>query len=274
MDIFLAGSPVSLVVPLQDRNGNTVEASAVEYRVVKQGGEELLARTALAGFAGDSEVTIEIPAALNELPVIDQDTLALRETRTVELFLTVTGGTIVISSSYVLERPDPLVVGLNSFQSLADAEMNALDIPGLNGWLAATERDKLAALVDARSRIAQLRFASLDWSQDSLQYGTTGRVTAGPFAFEGDLNDLKPAEFGRLTERFRLALCRAQVAEADALLGGDPVDVRRQEGLMLESIGEVKQMFRPGKPLDLPISKRALRYLSPYISFAKRIGRG
>ena len=45
MDIFLAGSPVSLVVPLQDRNGNTVEASAVEYRVVKQGGEELLART-------------------------------------------------------------------------------------------------------------------------------------------------------------------------------------------------------------------------------------
>lgn len=274
MDIFFAGSPVSLVVPLQDRNGGLIEASAVEYRITKQGGEEVLPRTALIGFAGDAEVTIDIPGALNELAPIEAETLALREVRNVELYLTIAGGTAQISKSYILERIDALVSGLNSFQTLPEAEMNALDVPGLNGWAAASERDKLAALVDARLRIVQLRFVSFDWSQDSLQYAFDGRTTAGPFAFEGDLGDLRPADYARLPERFRLALCKAQVVEADALLGGDPVDVRRQEGLMLESIGEVKQMFRPGKPLDLPVSKRALRYLSPYISFAKRIGRG
>ena len=42
---------------------------------------------------------------------------------------------------------------------------------------------------------------------------------------------------------------------------------------MLESIGESRQMFRSTKPLDLPISKRALGYISQFVTFSKKIGR-
>lgn len=289
MDVFLAGTPVSLVVSLQDRSGNAIEASAVEYRIIKQGGEEVFPRAVLDSFAGDEEVTIEIPAHLNDLASVDHstmthrhvDSVSVREVRTVELYLTVGGNTVLMTKSYVLEPAESLVPGLNSFQTLPEAEMMALDVPGLHGWAGATEREKMAALVDARARIIQLRFnllnSNINWGQDNLNFvpeGTYPTPYAGVFMFNGNLGLLTPAHYGRLPPRFKSALCKAQVVEADVLLGGDPTDDRRKDGLMLESIGEVKQMFRPGKPLDLPISKRALRYLSPFVSFSKRIGRG
>jgi hypothetical protein len=268
MDIFLAGTPVALTVALQDRNGNALEAASVEYRIVNQAGDEVLPRAALTSFGGGSEAVIEVPAGLNAVATIDPatvtaamiDSFFVRESRTVELFVTDdVGNTVLLTKTYTLEPAETLIAGLNSFQSFSQAELVAMDIPQLAGWNTSNEKDKIAALIEARLQICQLRFSLLN---SNVNFG------------QDNLALVTPSNFVNLPPRFKLALCRAQVTQADAILGGDPVDVRRKEGLILESIGEVKQMFRGGKPLDLPVSKRALKYLSPFVSFSQRIGRG
>lgn len=292
MDIFLAGTAVTLAVQLQDRNGNELAAQSVEYRIAKQDGTEVLAKTALAGFvAGSTTATIAVPAGLNSIAAIDPmtitpaqiDSFSPREVRTVELFLNVDGNTIVVLTSYALEPADTLIPGLNSFQSFAQAELSAMEVSGLEAWSGASEHDKINALIDARVSICRLRFnllgTNINWGQDNLNYvpeGTypTPYAGAGMFMFNGNLALMTPAQFAKLPPRFVAALRKAQVAEADFLLGGDPLDERRRSGLMLESIGEVRQMYRPGKPVEMPVSKRALKYVSPFISFSKRIGRG
>jgi hypothetical protein len=290
MDIFLAGTSVALAVPLQDRNGNALDVASIEYRIVNQAGAEVLARTALTTFVGGSEAVIEVPAGLNAVATIDPATITagmidsffVRESRTVELFCTdAVGNTVLLTSTYALEPAETLIAGLNSFQNFTQAQLVAMDIPQLVGWNGSNEKDKIAALIEARLQICQLRFniinSNVNWGQDNLNYVPEGAYPtpyAGMFMFNGNLALITPSNFTRLPPRFKLALCRAQVAQADAILGGDPVDVRRKEGLILESIGEVKQMFRGGKPLDLPVSKRALKYLSPFVSFSQRIGRG
>ena len=290
MNIYLAGTAVVLTVDLQDRNGNAIEGSSVEYRIVDQDGNEILARGPLDSFGSGSEAVVEIPASLNAVATIDPatitanqiDTYFVRESRTVELYvLDDAGNTALITASYALEPSETLITGLNSFQSFPQAQLTAFDLPGLDGWSAANEKDKIAALIEARLHICQLRFniinSNVNWGQDNMNYVPEGAYPtpyAGMFMFNGNLALITPSNFINLPARFKTALRRAQVAEADSILGGDPVDVRRKEGLILESIGEVKQMFRGGKPLELPVSKRALRYVSPFISFSQRIGRG
>ena len=295
MDVYLAGTAVTLLVPLQDRSGNKLDVASIDYRVVAQDGTEVVARTALSGFApGDADAAIVIPAGVNQIAAVPAtinssqiDQFSSREARTVELFLTDSNGnSLMVAKSYALESSDPLIVGLNSFQTFSQADLTSLDIPNLDAWDSASEHDKIAALIDARSRICQLNFwllnSNVNWGQDNMNYVPEGSYQtpyasgskSRMFIFNGNLSLLTPAQFSKLPARFLLALRKAQVTEANEIMGGNPVDERRREGLMLESIGEVKQMFRPSKPLDLPVSKRTLKYLSHFVTFAKRIGRG
>ena len=68
------------------------------------------------------------------------------------------------------------------------------------------------------------------------------------------------------------AIAKAQIAEADFMMGGDTVEDKRRTGLMSETVGESSNMFRPGKPLVLAGSEKALRYLTGYITWSRRIG--
>lgn len=290
MDIYLAGSALNITVTLSDRNGNALDAASVDYRIVNQTGAEVLARTSLSDFGGGSEVSIAIPAPLNTVAIVDPmavtfsqvDSITVREVRTIELFVVDgLGNTQLIQQSYALEPADTLIVGLNSFQTYAQADLGALDIPNTMGWDGAYEKDRIAALVEARWRIVQLRFAllnsNLNFGQDNLNYvpeGTYPTPYTGMFMFNGNLAVLSPKQFVLLPARFLAALRKAQVAEADSLLGADPVLAKRGDGVILESIGEVKQMYRSGKPLELPVCKAALRYLSPFVTFSKKMGRG
>ena len=296
MEIYLTGTDVNQAVTLQDRNGNALDVESVSYRVVDMNDVELVALTLLDSFtSGDTLATVFVPAVDNTIVEVPADasitsrqidTFNTREIRTVELAcLLASGNTVMLKSSYGLEHSDPLRIGINSFQALPQAELTALDIPGVSAWDAAADVDKIAALIAARSHICQLNFwllnSNTNWGQDSLCYVPEGSYTSpyagggqNIFIFNGNVSLLTPTQYGRLPERFKSALRLAQLAEANSILGGDPTAARRQEGLLLESIGEVKQMFRAGKPIDLPVCKSALRYLSAFVTFSKRIGRG
>ncbi len=280
MDVFLAGTDVTLSVQLQDKNGNPITVTGIEYRVTDQNGAEVVTRSTLNGFvSGSPQASIPVPAEINALP-----DGVVSGVRNVDLFCVVAGNTVVMSAPYGIETADPLQIGVNSFQNIAQAEFLALSIPNTPSWDAAVSQDRVAALIDARSHIVQLNFSQLNsninWGQDSLNFVPEGTYSTnyvssnGMFLFNGNLALLTPQQFSKLPEKFVFALRQAQLVEADAILGGNVVEGRRREGLMLETIGDVKQMYRPGKPLDLPVCKRALGYLSYFVTFAKRIGRG
>ncbi|MDY7537610.1 hypothetical protein RGU72_04995 [Undibacterium sp. 5I1] len=279
MDIFLAGTAVNLITVLSDKSGNPLKVTSIEYRISDESGTELVPLQALSGFVAESpQAVIEVSAENN----IIADTAA-SGLRAVELHCVVAGNTIVINTGYIVELADPLVVGTNSFQTYAQAEFNAVSLPNLAGWDKSSESERMAALSDARDHIVQLSFTQLNsnvnWGQDSLNFvpeGTysTNYVSNGDmFLFNGNLALLTPLQFSKLPDKFKLALSKAQIVEADSILGGNVVDSRRREGLLLESIGEVKQMYRSGKPLDLPVSRRALSYLSYFVTFSKKVGR-
>lgn len=341
MQVFLAGSPVTVDTVFTDSHGNPLDVVSARYRVLGHGGEEL--QPFVQFFGGtkptepvpepeptepppetevppEGEVTqpedttappegeaapeaepqgyslfgepvnttttteppaevpetmptqLTIPGQLNTIPLLfvdeiesDQlDGVSVRQLRTVEFRLRLkTGNTILRRVIYGVEPPEVLIAGVNSFQSYSEAVLVAFSIPNLPGWDAADEQQRQAALVEARHRITRLHFRDASRGQSYLNVEV----------LVGDISRLAPREFKNLSVRLRAALCKAQVAEADALLGGDPESQRRTSGLIHETVGESSQTWRPSKPLDLPVGRKALGYLSGFISLSKQIGR-
>ena len=276
--VYLSATDVTVDVPFQDHAGNPLTVASAKYRVTDQTDQELVTPTDLNVADGDTTVSIQIPASLNTVA-----TGATREIRNVEVFCVVGGNTIILSKSYGLTSNAPLQTGLNSFQTYSQASLTALDIPNLDAWENASEEQRVAALIDARERIVQLNFnllnSNVNFGQDSLQYVPEGQYQSSYvarnslFIFNGNLAILNPTQFAALPERFKKALRQAQVVEADHILGGNPYEDKRQSGLVLDAIGESKQMFRSTKALQLPVCRRALGYLSYFVTFSKRIGR-
>src|ERR1035437_6090294 len=157
MQAFLAGTDVQLEIPLQENDGNLLSVDSIEYRVIDQDSVEIVARGALSGFvAGDPAATIAVSALLNTLA-----TGQAREMRSVELYCVIAGNTVVMGGAYVIELADPLQVGVSSFQTYVQAQFAALSIPNTPGWDGASEDQRIAALIDARSHIVQLNFSQL-----------------------------------------------------------------------------------------------------------------
>lgn len=319
MQVFLAGSPVTIPTVFTDDSGNPLEVVSARYRVLGHSGEELLPNTYIFGApkptepevptepdapAGDGTdapaeptepptellteqetggeqqpeppatmpLQVVIPSNLNLIPLLfpeeveseDIDGVSVRQLRTVEFRLRLApGGTVLRRVIYALEPSEVLIAGLNSFQSYSEAALTALSIPGLAGWDGASEQQRIAALLEARQRICRLHFRDASRGQNYLNH--SGDI--------GDLSRIAPREFQNLSVRLRAALRKAQVAEADALLGGDPETERRKTGLVHETVGESSQTWRQTKPLELPVGRKALGYLAGFISLTKQIGR-
>lgn len=278
--VYLSNTEVVLTTDLVDSAGNDLVVNSVDYRVLDQDGVELLARDVLDGFLdGDNQATVTIPAELNI--VAEGKT---RQARQVELYCVMEGGTVVVTATYAIELSDPLSVGVNTFQNFAQAALTAFDVPNIDAWHAASDQEKIAALIDAREHIVQLNFnllnSNVNFGQDQLAYVPEGQFQSSYvarnslFIFNGNLAILNATQYAQLPERFKAVLRKAQIAEANFILGGNPVDAMRQQGVVEDKIGESSQKFRDrGVPLRLPVCARALNYLSYYVTFAKRIGR-
>lgn len=286
MQVFLAGTNVLCVIPLLDRTGTPLNVASVEYRIVDQANTELVARAALADFvAGSADVQVTVPASLNTLGATPTEhTVPTREGRIVELFLTLDNGNAVgLTYVYGIEPVDTLVPGVNSFQTYAQAQLTAIDIPGTPAWDAATDEERFAAMIEARWHLCKLSYyllnSNLNFGQDSLNFVPEGTYTSkyaatdSLFMFDGNLELLNAQQFDSLPERFKGALRKAQVAEADAILGNDPIALKREMGLISDAVGTTKQTYRSTKPLEMPCCKRAMSYVSYFVSNSKRLAR-
>lgn len=277
MQVYLAGTTLTIDIDLVDADGNALVASAASYSVVDENGSVIVPDTPASDFTPDAKalsVTLDAEQTRLEPGVITA-------ARSLEVKLTLAAGnTVSLSRTVAIRAMNPLMVGTNSFQTLAGARITAMAMPSLRAWNAASELEQVAAMIDARNRICRLRFVLFDNSeaamQNSLNYVPVGARTThrvGQF-FNYGLEDLTPEQFLELPAKLRSALNYAQVAQADYALGGDMVDERRRQGMVLDTIGESKQMFRNGKPLELSVCRRALEYLGPHITLSPRMGRG
>lgn len=280
LDVYLNNTEVTLALDLMDSAGRVIVATSVDYRVIDQDGTELITRRPVPGFSlGDESVTIFLSGEVNQIGANSS-----REIRTIELYCLTTSGTTVLTSSYGVEATEVLKVGINSYQGFAQAQLTAMDIPNIEAWDAATDTQRVQALIDARERINQLNFnllnSNVNFGQDQLAYVPEGQFQSSYvarnslFIFNGNLAILNPTQFAALPERFKRALRQAQVVEANAILGGEQIDDMRRDGIIEDRVGESLQKFRDrGVALRLPVCRRALSYLSYYVTFAKRIGR-
>jgi hypothetical protein len=273
MNVYASGNAIRIEVSLVDpASGAALSVQEVEHQLTTETGEVLIARSALAGFvAGEPLAVVDITDVQATVPVGAQ-----RAARELTLWCTLPDGDMVILRQiFILEKGElSLEVAVNSYQTYASAMLRAMEIGNVVAWDAATEAERLSALTDAWNHIGRLNFTTL-YAGTPATMMPVGEVYA-PY---GDvyamtlINELTAEQLAELPPAFLAALHRAQVAEADAILGADPVGDARRSGMILETIGEVKQMYRGGKPLDLPVCRRALDYLSRYISWTIRIGR-
>ena len=277
MNSYIAATAISLAFTPQDDSGNPLDLSTVSYEIRDGEGAVLVPLTPVANYAPNTDIELVVDASLNQLAQG-----AAKDIRVIAFEgLDTQGNTVKFELAYFIVGGDGLSVGVNTFMSFALAELVASDMPGLSGWSGASKQEKIAALIEARLRIVRLRFnlGNHVWGQDSLNFIPEGSrvvnyVGEEAFVFRGDLSLMSAEDFANLPIQFKQALYRAQIAEANNILDvGNDISVRREEGLMAETIGETRQQFRPGKPLALPVCRRALSYLSTYVVLNFRVGR-
>ena len=164
------------------------------------------------------------------------------------------------------------------------AQKLAMDMPKLNNWESMSQSQRISALLEAKQRICRLAFdfgqVQLDMTKQDYVVQAAGKPRCvqvgeifGVYGGSVKLEDLSVEDFEALPTKFRTALMQAQLAEANDVLEVDSIAERRRQGLILETIGEVKQMFSSIIPAQMAVSSKAMSYLSRYLASGKKIGR-
>lgn len=269
MKTYLAGTDVHLEALFIDRDGNSLPiVGDIQYRILAGDGAVLLPWADVQLNAIEPhKVSVTVPASVNQLSAQDEESIiafGVRELRAVEVMATLADGNkTAIIVSYAIEPIEVLVFGVNSFCSLRQAQLIALDIPNTSGWSNATQSEQIAAMIEAKERISRLQFVVTNRGQEYLVES----------ASIPDITLLTPTQLGALPLRLLTALSKAQVAEANSILGIDPIDEKRRSGLVSEKIGESSESYRQSKAIELPVSKEAMRYLGAFVSLSKVITR-
>lgn len=248
MDRFFSDQPVSVTVPLVDASGTLIpEIFTVEYRLLDDVGTEIVGWEYAITAPTDTEFVASIPAEANAIT-------SPRGYRLIEVRIENVDGTTLKTVDYLLERSDALQPLENSFMTYGQAMIFAEDVTGLQTFGSADRSEKVRGLVNAFHTICD------------MAYRVQGE--------EINLKRMSQADFDMLPETFRSAICRAQVIEADEALNQFSIRRKRQEGLMSETIGESSMMFRPEKVLNVPLTRRSLTLLRPYLIWEMQVARG
>ncbi|WP_354734423.1 hypothetical protein [Acinetobacter nosocomialis] len=255
MNYYLAGTAVTLPVNFIDADGNPLQVSEGAYRIVDQDGTEIKAATSFD--ITQSKVIVEAqfntiqPIDLTKITAENMDAIQIDQMRVLEFDLVDSdGNSFAYNVSYMITPRERLIVGLNSFQNLNQAKLTAMTIPETDAFLAESDVRIVAALTEARLRICTLNIRDFN------------------------LQTTTPLEYQKLPEPLKAALRKAQVAEANAILGGgDPIELAMNQGLQSKTIGETHESYFSGKQIKLTVSKAALRYLGSFVSTSKVIAR-
>lgn len=266
MDSYLAGTSVTIAIPLTDLAGNALVPVSMSYTVSDESGVQVIASTALTP-PGDMEVEITIPASGNMLPT--GKTLV---GRVVNLQVVTASGTVPLEYAYMVRATSLLIPLVNSFQSWSQAMLNMSVMPRLAYFGSASRDEQEGALIEAFDRLRRLTYVITEEFEAMKQITWPGETETWRILFD-DWTEMTTQEFTSYPQTFRTALFKAQIAEADDILGGTSPADRRRLGIQSETIGESSMFFRPSKPIDYGCSPDAHRYLKRYIVRSVKMGR-
>jgi hypothetical protein len=250
MKTYPANRAITLQVPLVDSDGVGFSApETVSAQVTDDAGDVLVPETAL------TPTTTEIQAVTVAIETNTLDVGVPFGFRKVRLIAVKDGAPIVVDTDYLIESATPLIVGVNSFQTLEKAALMSAGLADVDAWTAASRAMRIGALQNAFHALGHFTY-----QVDGVRYPN---ITA-----------LDPTVFADFNSVFLRQLRLAQIVEANEALGGNTVSKKRRDGIMSETIGESSMMFRPEKVLNVPVTKRSMQLLRRYIVWEMSVGRG
>ena len=242
----------SVTLMYVDSTGTLVVPTSANYTVSDEDGELVVGITAIDVSGAPSSAVVTIPAASNA--IIDGQ---IRGARTLSIsFGDAEGNSHVVNDTYLLAANSTLVKGLNSFAEYGRLLMVAQDMPSYDMLSSSPEAIVKSALAQAWTNIGRL---PIYFGSDLADVGST--------------YDMGVEEIALMDQIPYQALLRAQLIEANFVLGGDPVEDKRRAGILSDSAGESTQFLRTSKPIALPVCKECAETLGPYIKWQTRTGR-
>lgn len=261
MQTFAVGTEVAMNFAFVDLNGDPIVPLAISVKIYDEEDVEKGTFEVPLAMTTSEAIDLVVPGMFNLLePEVNVGL------RTVEVTFNTAQGDISQRAAYTIRRSNRLIVLTNSFQTWSKAQLEVQNIPNLLGWLGATDVDRQVALIEAFTRLTRLGYF-VRWPRD---------IDDLAYLRPGEDRKIAPRHWAAMTldqwntwypETFRQALRRAQIVEADNVLGSDVVGKKRRSGLLSESIGESSMMFRSGKPLDTGISPETMRQLTGFLDF-------
>lgn len=264
MQSYQDRTEVTVTVDYPTDAGAVITPNSITYTVTDEDGDTLAAETVTPP-EGDlgSQLTVVIPSTLNHVP-----DSALRAARLVTFEFGADSGTYTVQHRYAIEKAVLLVPMKNSFQTYERALLTRMDLVNADGWDSADVPAQFASLVEAHARMCRLTY-KYRMNQNAVMYDASDPYWVVDSMAQRTVDDLRS-----WPDDFVSALRKAQVLEANYILTGDPIVQRRREGVISETIGEVKMFFQSTPPLRTPINSAAMTVISPFLYKSRRIGRG
>ena len=256
IDTFRSGDIVSLTFAF-----NVLDIDSASYTVRDSAGTTLVDEEPLDIAEGQMSIPVVISAEHNQL--VEKE----RDLRYVIVKATAGGLTHEERQMYVLLNSFELSVPGQSFATVADAQMQAIDMINGDTLLADGEGLMRKRLIEATRRIKTLPFSirrimRIDFDRYDRPQNMLN-VYDIPWGADGvyrqDLVDwerITSEQFADLPDYFKEGLLLASVNEASA----------REDGILSESIGETTNMYRTSKVANVRVARSTWRLLISYIN--------
>ena len=266
IDTYRSGEAVSLSFAF-----NVLDIESATYTVRDGAGSIIVDNEPLAITEGQMSIPVVVSAEHNLLA--DKE----RDLRYVLVKAVASGLTHEERKMYVLLNSFELSIPGQSFATVADAQMQAIDM--LNGDTLLADGDGLMRkrLIEATRRVKTLPFSirkvlridfdRYDRPQNMLNVYDVPWGADG--AYRHDLIDwekMTQDKFDEFPDYFKQTLMLAVVNEACEIANGNDVAAAREDGILSESIGETTNMYRTGKAANLHVARSTWRLLVSYIN--------
>lgn len=265
LGVYKDGDDVTLRFSLDVMN-----ATSATYSVKDARGKIITSGVNVPVTDGQMFVAVTIPGSVNALEERERDL------RRVTLSVNAGGVFINKEQQYIVLRNFELSVPGQSFISIADAQLQAIDMLNGGSLLSGSEGDLRRQLIEATRRVKSMSFSvrriyGIDWDdydrpQNMLATSTLPFRWAGQYASDiVDWSKLSDEDFMEFPESFRSALALAVVNEASEIAGGNDIQRAREDGIVSESIGETTIAYRQGKSAVSTVSRTTWRILLKYM---------
>ncbi|WP_345756166.1 hypothetical protein [Klebsiella variicola] len=265
LGVYKDGDDVTLRFSL-----DVMSAASTTYSVKDASGKIITSGVNVPVTDGQMFVAVTIPGSVNALEERERDL------RRVTLSVDAGGVFINKEQQYIVLRSFELSVPGQSFISIADAQLQAIDMLNGGSLLSGSEGDLRRQLIEATRRVKSMSFSvrrifGIDWDdydrpQNMLATSTLPFRWAGQYTSDiVDWSKLSDEDFMEFPESFRSALALAVVNEASEIAGGNDIQRAREDGIVSESIGETTIAYRQGKSAVSTVSRTTWRILLKYM---------